>query len=133
LVAIRPLGETNDAEQPGMRRAASRARANHAESAAKPYVSLKYCAGGFSNVHILPRSKRPARMVSGLTVWADAEAESAASSARAPATEVRRERRKQGIGRGQGSGFRGQLYASKFQQRVRRRNAHGPAPYTRNR
>ena len=40
---------TNAAEHPGMRNAARRARANHAESAAKPYVSVKYVVGAYSN------------------------------------------------------------------------------------
>jgi len=54
-----PFCDTNAAEQPGMRSAAMRARANHAESALNPYVVEKYSDGAYSNVHILPRSKRP--------------------------------------------------------------------------
>src|SRR5512142_2074049 len=84
---MRPLGETNDAEQPGMRRAASRARANHAESAVKPYVSVKYCAGAYSNVHIFPASNRPARTVSREAVWAPPGAAREARSARAAAAD----------------------------------------------
>jgi hypothetical protein len=41
LVATSPFGDTNEAEQPGMRSTDSRARSNQLSSALKPYVLVK--------------------------------------------------------------------------------------------
>ncbi len=85
LVMIRPFCDTNAAEQPGMRSAAMRARANQAESALNPYVVEKYSDGVYSNVHILPRSKRP-----GVTaVWAGSAEAARAARARARMRRMR--------------------------------------------
>ena len=59
FVSTSPFGETKDAEHPGIRSEASRARSNHAASGRKPYVLFQVLGRGVLEQPHLPAVERP--------------------------------------------------------------------------